>query len=402
MRSEAIASLVVIGILAGAGVGYLAGNQLTLARTSTETTLLTTTETALQSSASNSSWRFVVSMNATTVANGQFIFLWANLTNTSPSSKTIRPYVEPFINPSINAANGTGVWAWDPPEETWPNTNVTSGQTLSQEVVIPTTNLRDGIYTIDVAPLSSEFSESFNLTMHFAVGATTTQTMVSTVTTKAGLVLYTSSVSSDGLQLRVMLNSSTINPRGEVTVNIELLNTLNRNVSLGVVNNDNISAWDGTDFFCGINPSYSLVGFGVFSGHFTAENISKAGSPLQLAAPIEAPCPYRLPLNDTTFLPNSDKTISFSYYGQTKEPSLPVTAEVNATTSYCTSSPSATETMISCPTTSGLLGYWSPGAANGGNFTLDSKGFTYFPPGEYTIVATDDWNQNIYATFDVL
>jgi hypothetical protein len=253
-----------------------------------------------------------------------------------------------------------------------------------------------------VAPLSSEFSDIFNLTMPFSVGTTTAQTVATTVTVQAGQVLYTSSVSSDGLQLRVTLNSSTIGPKGEITVLMEVLNTMDRNVSLGVVTNDNISAWDGTDFFCSINPSYSLVGFGVFSGHLTAENISKAGPPLQLAAPLEAPCPYRLPLNDTTFLPNSDKTISFSYYGQTKEPSLPVTAEVNATTSYCTSTPSTTETMISCPTTSGLLGYWSPGAVNGGNLTLASKGFAYFPPGEYTIVATDDWNQNVYATFDVL
>jgi hypothetical protein len=103
------------------------------------------------------------------------VLLWANLTNTFPSNQTIRPYVEPFINPSIIAANGTGVWAWDPPEETWPNLNVTSGQSLSQRVDIPTTNLRDGLYTIEVAPLSSyytKFSENFNLTLRFSVQTT--------------------------------------------------------------------------------------------------------------------------------------------------------------------------------------------------------------------------------------
>ncbi|MDA4118301.1 MAG: hypothetical protein OK455_08155 [Thaumarchaeota archaeon] len=31
-----------------------------------------------------------------------------------------------------------------------------------------------------------------------------------------------------------------------------------------------------------------------------------------------------------------------------------------------------------------------------------SPAFTYFPPGEYTIVATDLWNQYIYTTFQVL
>jgi hypothetical protein len=109
MRNGVVAVLLVVAILAGAGVGYL-GNQPTLARTSTETTWLTTTETALQSSASDSSWNFVVSINATTVEFGQSLLLWANLTNISPSNQTIRPYVEPFINPSIAAANGTGVW----------------------------------------------------------------------------------------------------------------------------------------------------------------------------------------------------------------------------------------------------------------------------------------------------
>ena len=169
MRNGVIASLLVVAIIASAGVGYLAGNQLTLPRTSTETTWLTSTETALQSSASNSSWKFVVSINATTVESRQYLLLWANLTNTSPSNRTIRPFVEPIVNPSITAPNGTEVWRWDSPQELWPNTNVTSGQTLPQRVDIPTINLRDGVYTIQVAPISSEFSENFNLTLRFSV-----------------------------------------------------------------------------------------------------------------------------------------------------------------------------------------------------------------------------------------
>jgi hypothetical protein len=34
--------------------------------------------------------------------------------------------------------------------------------------------------------------------------------------------------------------------------------------------------------------------------------------------------------------------------------------------------------------------------------TLTSKSFSYFPSGEYTIVATDDWNQYVYAYFTVM
>jgi hypothetical protein len=169
MRNGVVASLLVVALLAGAGAGYFASNQLTTAMTTTQTAVVTTTETALQASSSSSNWNFVVSINATTGGYGEPILLVANLTNTSPSNQTIRPFVAPFINPSVVAANGTKVWAWNPPEVTWPNTNVTSGQSLSERVVIPTLNLRQGAYRILVAPLSSQFPSTFNLTLRFSV-----------------------------------------------------------------------------------------------------------------------------------------------------------------------------------------------------------------------------------------
>jgi hypothetical protein len=176
MRNKAVASLLVVAIIAGAGVGYFAGNQLTLARTSTEITWLTTTETALQSSASISNWRFVVSINATTIEIGQSLLLWANLTNTSPSNQTIRPFVGPYVTSRVVAANGTVVWTWEPPEVRWPNWNVTSGQTLSQDVDIPTASFRIGSYLVEVAPLITDLgqivSNNFNLTLSFSTQVT--------------------------------------------------------------------------------------------------------------------------------------------------------------------------------------------------------------------------------------
>ena len=177
MRNDVVVVVLVILVVGSLGIGYFAGssNRQTVTTTSTvflSTTMtrtLTSNETALQSSASNSSWRFVVSINATAVESGQSILLWANLTNTSPSNETIRPFVQPYINPSVTGANGTVVWAWNPPEATWLNWNVTSGQSLLQDVVIPMTSLQNGVYGIQVAPLSSEFSENFNLTLHFSV-----------------------------------------------------------------------------------------------------------------------------------------------------------------------------------------------------------------------------------------
>lgn len=218
----------------------------------------------------------------------------------------------------------------------------------------------------------------------------------SSPTTEGPIVVY-SPISTSGLQVQVALNSTTITSHGAVAAQIEVLNTLNHNVSLPVAPNQNISTWNGDDFFCGRNPSDSLVGFALFKGYFPG-NLSAAESPLQLAAPIAVPCPYSLPLNDTTFLPNSDKTISLSYYGQTEEPSYPVTAEVNATTNYCVSSPGSD----SCPTSSGILGYWNPGFGYTGNMTYTSKDFTYLPSGAYTIVAKDDWNQTVHAYFWVV
>jgi hypothetical protein len=228
---------------------------------------------------------------------------------------------------------------------------------------------------------------------------TITTTYTSTMTIpEGGPSVYSSGVSSNGLQLMVKLNSSSIQSHGEVAVQIELLNMLSHNNSLVVKTNQNISDWNEEDFFCGENPSHSLVGFALFKGHFSAENISTAESPLQLAAPVAIPCPISLNVNSATFLPNSDRTVSLSYYGQTQEPPYPVTAEVNATTGYCIGSPSS----ISCSESSGVLGYWTPGFGHIGNMTFASKNFSYFPSGEYTIVATDDWNQFVYACFAVL
>jgi hypothetical protein len=237
-------------------------------------------------------------------------------------------------------------------------------------------------------------------TIAFIALTSTSPTMLiptTSLTSSAGPSVTYSNISASGLQLQVALNSSSIQPKGEAAVQIELLNTVSHNVTLGVVPNQSISSWNGDDFFCGANPSDNLVGFALFSGHFSAENVSAVGSPLQLAAPAAVPCPFRLGLNETTFLPNSDKMISSSYDGQTQEPSYPVTAEANATTGYCITSASSSV----CSPGSGILGYWNPGFGYTRNLTFASNYFTYLPTGEYTIVAVDDWNQTVYAHFQV-
>jgi hypothetical protein len=264
-----------------------------------------------------------------------------------------------------------------------------------------------GVFVVITIVLASLAAVEYNQVRTITTTNTSTMTVTATTTASAsytvlegGPSVYSSGVFSNGLQLMVKLNSSIIQSHGEVDVQIELLNMLYHNNSLVVTTNQNISDWNEEDFFCGGNPSHSLVGFALFRGHFSVENISTAGSPLQLAAPVVLPCPISLNLSNTTFLPNSDKTMSSSYYGQTQEPPYPVTAEVNATTGYCIGSPSGPS--ISCLGNSGVLGYWKPGFGYTGNLTFASKNFSYFPSGEYTIVATDDWNQFVYAYFAVL
>jgi hypothetical protein len=55
-----------------------------------------------------------------------------------------------------------------------------------------------------------------------------------------------------------------------------------------------------------------------------------------------------------------------------------------------------------CGASPGLVGSWNHGVAAGGDLNFTSPAFVYFSPEEYTIVATDDWNQYVYAILVVL
>jgi hypothetical protein len=93
------------------------------------------------------------------------------LTNIGPANQTIANFVRPYINPEIYTANGSEVWAWDPPQVTWPSWIITSGQTLSQDVSIPTTQLNAGqTYSIEVVPLSIESMGNLTVTLRLSVG----------------------------------------------------------------------------------------------------------------------------------------------------------------------------------------------------------------------------------------
>jgi len=96
--------------------------------------------------------------------------LRANITNVSGQNETFRAFVKPWINPTVSAENGSEVWAWNPSQSTWPSVTIADGQTLSQVVSIPTSQMHSGqSYLINVFPLFIQFPTPNNYTFTFTV-----------------------------------------------------------------------------------------------------------------------------------------------------------------------------------------------------------------------------------------
>jgi len=241
-----------------------------------------------------------------------------------------------------------------------------------------------------------------------AESQTITQT-VSTTPLTDGALAFSSGVSPDGLQLKILLNSTSVKPLGSVAAFVEVVNTLNHNVTVSVPTLNQtkvIFVWNGYDYVCSDNPSQGLATFAVFKGHYSKGNISSAGAPLKEGAPFIPPCPS-LGLfsgGPITFLPNGDQTTIqyFTYnFSLHQHEYAYLKAELNASTGYCGPNPPP-ENGGNCGLGDGLVGYWNTTISNADILNSSSPAFTYFPPGEYTIAATDLWNQYIFATFHVL
>ncbi len=118
-------------------------------------------------STTEGSWNFTATINSTSVRAGGTILLSASLTNIGPNV-TIRDFVQPYFNPYVNSSGGKQVWALDPLVATWANFAIAAGETLSQEVDVPTGGLQPGqTYFLTVAPLSIPFPTPNNLTFTF-------------------------------------------------------------------------------------------------------------------------------------------------------------------------------------------------------------------------------------------
>jgi hypothetical protein len=212
-------------------------------------------------------------------------------------------------------------------------------------------------------------------------------------------VLYTSEDSPDGLQLEMVVNSTTMRVNGSISGDVAVVNTLATNVTVSVPGpSQNMSNWSDAINVC---PSSDFLGYAVFNGHFAADNVSLAGPPLVLVPPmiLSCPIPYHVP-GPLTFLPGGDPSGQTVVYAQS--PSNTVGDQLPITTLFCNTTVDTTESgaqVFGCSWASpGLVGYWEGDPASaGGNFGFTSPGFARLPPGVYTIMAWDVWDQYAFA-----
>jgi len=216
---------------------------------------------------------------------------------------------------------------------------------------------------------------------------------------------YSSPVSSSGLQLQVTLNSTTIRYGGALAAKVVLMNTLPTNISVTPRIPSELSSWEANDFFCGNSPDWgdrwALDGFAVFSGYFTTANLSSAGIQLLLAPPVEIGCITSPNPKDVVLLPESDVAVA-QYNASGLSPEVTHTL-INASTLSC--APNGRGATACGDINGALFGYWDSSApllpkVSDGN--TSSPYFHLFPPGQYTLVAEDLWNQTAFAQFQVV
>ncbi len=210
--------------------------------------------------------------------------------------------------------------------------------------------------------------------------------------------VFASGVAADGLQLKMTLNATSMRPDGAITGNVTVVNTSNQNATVSTLGeSQNITEWSNYDNVC---PSDFFMGYALFEGHLTARNVSSAATPVRLAPLMNLQCGAGgSGPGAVTFLPNPDQAMGRVV--DQAEPSYLVRDQLNVTTLFCNVTESSAESFACNWATPGIVGYWNWSIPNAGNPGFTSPAFVRFSPGEYTIVAWDDWGQFVYATFVV-
>ncbi|MGC8557426.1 MAG: hypothetical protein ACP5NC_00320 [Nitrososphaeria archaeon] len=192
-----------------------------------------------------------------------------------------------------------------------------------------------------------------------------------------GSLTYATQVHSNGMELMLSINSSSMMQGGSITVNVSLINTLH------IINH--VSAehyWSIDDVSLGAcdNINYPM-GIAVFNGYYTSANISDVRNPLTIFRPTVCPM-FIVYIREYQFYP-------YGSAASIKGPSM-----INGT--YYVNS-----YMISREFT--LSGYYAQQQepANGSNISSHLI-LNQFSPGTYTIVGADEWGGFVILHFNVL
>lgn len=184
----------------------------------------------------------------------------------------------------------------------------------------------------------------------------------------------------------------------------------------------------------------AMLNFALYQGRYSANNFSRAPSPLMLDPPVGMGCSNMLGVTSylhlVVFAPKSDNaTMSPVPSAAEKATTQTDEMQLSPATGSCSGSPyrfngttvenqstttsSGTAIGYGCYVfgtgTAGLNGYWTA-PVNGSDVQIDTRTnsseyasfaalgtyFHQFSPGAYTLVAEDLWNQTVFAHFEVV
>ena len=113
---------------------------------------------------------------------------------------------------------------------------------------------------------------------------------------------FASGASPDGLQLELSLNATTMTSDGAIIGQVAVVNTSDQNVNVSTLGrSQNVTEWSN---YINVCPSDYFMGYAVFGGHFTAANISSAGTPRNMVPPMFPNVPDPIGPGTVIFLPS--------------------------------------------------------------------------------------------------
>jgi len=184
------------------------------------------------------------------------------------------------------------------------------------------------------------------------------------------------------LQLQITTNETVVRDQGAIMAEVVMFNPNSSNLTavLGSEPNSIIRMWNENNYPCGARIVSPMFGFALFRGDVVQDNLSSAGSPLELTHPAPS-CPVDgASQNFYVFLPNSSQ--AWAYYGGASQPPTLVRTVENVTSLGCSGG--------ECSEGTSLNGYFI-GAT-----------FYRLSPGEYTLVAEAAWGQQVFHYFLVV